>query len=340
MNLVRQLDEHIWHEFVDQHPQGTVFHTPELFQVFAQTNGYHPDLWVMADKNHRPMAFMVSVKITQVAGLSQFTSRSIVHGGVLCAPGAGGRQALDALLKTYKQAVKHAVLYTELRNLSDASELAPVMSQNGFAGEQHLNYLIDLDRPADQVFQSIGKRTRKKIRRGHRSGRVCTTAVTVRSELDEWYAILDKTYRYARVPLADSTLFEAVFDLLCPRNMAKFFVARVDGVPAACSLELLYRDTVYGWYGGMDRQYSSYHANELMHWHILEWSVNHGYRIYDFGGAGRPGEPYGVRDFKAKFGGELVDFGRHSYVHSPGRLKLTNLAYRFYRKILWTPKRC
>jgi lipid II:glycine glycyltransferase (peptidoglycan interpeptide bridge formation enzyme) len=68
--------------------------------------------------------------------------------------------------------------------------------------------------------------------------------------------------------------------------------------------------------------------------------VNHGYRIYDFGGAGRPGEPYGVRDFKAKFGGELVDFGRHSYVHSPGRLKLTNLAYRFYRKILWTPKRC
>jgi lipid II:glycine glycyltransferase (peptidoglycan interpeptide bridge formation enzyme) len=334
MNLVSNIDEHIWREFVDHHPQGTVFHTPEMFRVFARTSGYFPELWAIVDEHHRPMAFMVSVKITQVPGLSQFTSRSIVHGSILCAPGSEGRNALDALLKTYKQAVKHDVLLTELRNLSDASDLATVLSENGFAREGHLNYLIDLDRPANQVFQSIGKRTRKKIRRGLGKEHICTTAVTDRSDLDRWYAILNKTYRHARVPLADSTLFEAVFDLLCPKNMARFFLARVDGVPVASSLELLYRDRVYGWYGGIDRQYGRYHANELMHWHILEWSMNHGYRIYDFGGAGRPGEAYGPRDFKAKFGGELVDFGRHSYIHSPGRLKFSKLVYRLYRKML------
>jgi len=35
-----------------------------------------------------------------------------------------------------------------------------------------------------------------------------------------------------------------------------------------------------------------------------EMGVGNGYRLYDFG-TGRPDVEYGVRDFKAKFGGEL-----------------------------------
>ena len=34
-------------------------------------------------------------------------------------------------------------------------------------------------------------------------------------------------------------------------------------------------------------------------------------------GAGKPGDSYGVRDFKARFGGQLVEHGRYDYVLSP-----------------------
>ena len=34
-------------------------------------------------------------------------------------------------------------------------------------------------------------------------------------------------------------------------------------------------------------------------------------------GAGRPDEKYGVRDFKAEFGGEMVEYGRYVYAHCP-----------------------
>jgi lipid II:glycine glycyltransferase (peptidoglycan interpeptide bridge formation enzyme) len=35
----------------------------------------------------------------------------------------------------------------------------------------------------------------------------------------------------------------------------------------------------------------------------------------DLMGAGRPDEQYGVRDFKAEFGGEMVEYGRYVYAH-------------------------
>ncbi|MEJ2555337.1 MAG: GNAT family N-acetyltransferase, partial [Anaerolineae bacterium] len=124
------------------------------------------------------------------------------------------------------------------------------------------------------------------------------------------------------------------FDILYPKGMAKFLLARIDGVTAACSLELTYKDTIYGWYGGSDRAYSEHLPNEMLIWHILDWGASNGYRVYDFGGAGKPDEEYGVRDFKAKFGGELVTFGRYTYVHSPIGLQLGKLGYRLYRRVI------
>jgi len=41
-----------------------------------------------------------------------------------------------------------------------------------------------------------------------------------------------------------------------------------------------------------------------------------GYKSFDFGGAGSPHEEYGVREFKRRFGGDLVNYGRYMNVHN------------------------
>jgi lipid II:glycine glycyltransferase (peptidoglycan interpeptide bridge formation enzyme) len=70
-------------------------------------------------------------------------------------------------------------------------------------------------------------------------------------------------------------------------------------------------------------------------WHILKWGAENHYCIYDFGGAGKPGEHYGVRDFKAKFGGELVCYGRNTWVSMPALLALSSLIYSHFRHIIY-----
>lgn len=335
MRVVQELAENLWREFVNRQPQGNIFHTPEMFRVFNQTKGHKSTLWAVVDDDNGPLALLLPVHVTLMNGLlRRLTTRAIAYGSILSAPGPEGQAALALLLQTYKRQAKSSALFTELRHLSDLNQTQPLLNNLGFAYEGHLNYLINLNRPAEEVLQSIGQRTRKKIRKGLRDGFVQISEATTPAELEHWYNILQKTYSNAQVPLADRSLFIAAFNELYPKGMARFLLAQVNGVTAACSIELPYKNVIYGWYGGSDRAYSDYLPNEMLIWHILEWGANNGYHVYDFGGAGKPDEEYGVRDFKAKFGGDLVNFGRNVYVHNPTLLKLSKQGYEVYRRFL------
>ena len=327
-------DEREWRRFVQEHPAGNIFHTPEMFQVFARTKNNRPECWVAAE-NGRLLALLLPVQITVIKRLRLLTTRAVAYGSVLCAPDADGQRALAVLLQTYTRQVDKAVLFTELRNISSLEAVQPVLREQAFLYEGHLNYLIDLQRSPQAIFQSIGPRTRKNIRRGLRRDKVVIEEVTEPQQVAVCYDLLHQTYRAAQVPLADRSLFEAAFELLYPKGMVRFTLARVNENPAATSVELLYKDVAYGWYGGTDRTYASYVPNELLTWHILQWSAEHGYHVYDFGGAGTPDEDYGVRDFKAKFGGELVNYGRNLCIHAPVRMELSRAGYQMARRLLF-----
>ena len=333
IQVVRTLSEEAWQSFVAEQPQANIFHTPEMFQLFGRAKGYHPTLWAAVDGDGQPLALLLPVQVTLMGGLARWlTTRAVAYGSVLSAPGAEGNRALEALLQAYVQGADRSLLFTELRNLSDLSAVQPVLTTHGFMYEDHLNYLIDLDRPAEDLLQSFGRRTRKKIRRALREEAVAIRTVDRREDVAVCYELLRKSYAAAQVPLSDQTLFEAAFDVLYPRGMVRFLLAWIGSDCVAGSVELVFKDTIYGWYSGVDRDYSAYIPNELLMWHILEWGATNGYRLYDFGGAGRPDEEYGVREFKSKFGGELVCYGRNTCVHAPLRLAASQIGYQIYRK--------
>jgi lipid II:glycine glycyltransferase (peptidoglycan interpeptide bridge formation enzyme) len=334
MQIVRQLEEHIWRQFVDQHPQGNVFHTPEMFQVFDRAKGHQPSLWAAVNRHRQVLALLLPVLVTLKSGLPRrLTTRAIAYGSVLCAPEPEGPAALDIILEAYVRTARHQALFTELRHVSDVGHIQPVLEENGFGYEDHLNYLIDLDRPIEEVWRGISKSGRKTIRRSERKG-VIPKEVQDRSLVPVHYDLLQQTYARAQVPLADLSLFEAVFDILVPKEMAKMLLAWVDDRYVAASVEVPYRDVIYSWYSGYDPEFRKVCANDNLVWHILEWGARNGYRCFDFGGAGQPDEDYGPRDFKAKFGGRLVNFGRHTCVHAPFVLALGRIGYQIYRKTL------
>ena len=335
IKVVRTLPEAAWRRFVNQQPQSNIFHTPEMFQVFQHTKGYKPEAWATMNQDGQILALLLPIQIALGNGIARFfTTRAVVYGGVLYDHSSQGKRALDFLLRTYVQEVDREVIFTELRNQSDLTDIQAVLNQCGFIYEDHLNYLISLNRPIDDIFRSFGQQARNRIRRELRRGEIVIQAEIRKEHIYDWYDLLRQTYTAARVPLADRSLFEAVFNILCPLGMAKFHIARVGQTCASASLELIHNATLYSWYGGVNRAYSSYHPNEMLTWHVLQWGAEHGYQVYDFGGAGKPDEPYGVRDFKSKFGGTLVNYGRNLCYHAPQRLAVSKVGYQIYRR-LW-----
>jgi lipid II:glycine glycyltransferase (peptidoglycan interpeptide bridge formation enzyme) len=335
VTVVNTLPEEEWRRFVEEHPAGNIFHTPEMFQVFERTKGYQPKLWAAVDDNNQPLVLLAPVQITLVNGpiLRQFTTRAVAYGSVLCIPTSSGKEALKILLQTYQREVKANVLFTELRNQSDLRELQSALNKSGFVYEEHLNFLIDLRRPVEEIWRSVHSNVRTNVRKAHQKGVVIEEIASL-DKIPVVYKILSNVYDRIQVPLAPFSLFEAAFDILYGRNMIKCYLARVEDNYIAAAVRLLYKNVIYAWYVGVVEEYTSYKANDLLNWHVLEWGAQNNFNCFDFGGAGKPDEDYGPRKFKAKFGGTLVSHGRNICVHTPLRLRFSRAGYRIMRRFL------
>lgn len=332
MRVITNLDKNAWKNFIDENPQGNIFQTPEMYEVFSRTKGYRPNLWATIGDNNQILALFLPVQVVLYGGpLKIFTTRAISYGGIVTCDGPTGQEALSLLLQTYNRQVPIWPILTELRNHFNLSDLRELLTQNGYTHEDHLNYLIDLKRDPDVIFGSFNTDARRRIQKNLKRGVITVRDMTNRSLLPTFYGLLKKTYQHARIPLADISLFEATFDVLLPKKMARFILVYVDNVPVTASLSLLYKDVIYGWYNGTDRAYRKFGPNESEVWELINWGINNGYGVFDFGGAGKPGEDYGVREFKAKFNGQLVNYGRNTYIHAAMRMKLSKITYGIAR---------
>ena len=66
-----------------------------------------------------------------------------------------------------------------------------------------------------------------------------------------------------------------------------------------------------------DGVFKNIHPSSVTKYAGMKYACDNGYAVFDMMGAGKPDEEYGVRDFKAEFGGELVEHGRFLCVTKP-----------------------
>ena len=334
VRVVRALEQERWSAFVNHHPDGRIFHTPEMHRVFAETRGHRPEVWATLDEAGEIRALITPVAIDTLRRLLRaLTTRVVAFAGPLVEGGAGEREALHALLDTYRHRTRRRVLYTEIRHLVDAEDLAPVLAACGFDHERHLNFLVDLTAPEDALWQRVAPSARRNVRRAQREG-VAVGEVADPTRVAGGYEVLREVYRRIRVPLPDRTLFEAAVRVLGPLGRMKFLTASLGHRTIGVLTLLLYKGVATYWYTGTLRAFASCRAGDLLTWHAIVSARRAGCRELDFGGAGRPDEPYGVRDFKAKYGGRLVDFGRERWVPSPARLRAATVGYELMRRFL------
>ena len=115
-------------------------------------------------------------------------------------------------------------------------------------------------------------------------------------------------------------------------NKVNFFGAYFNGKMIAGQVRLCYKDTVYAWYSGSESNYFSKKPNDFLLGNVLLWSKQNNFKTFDFGGAGKPNVPFGVRDYKLKFGGKLVSYGRYEIAHKRLLMTIGRNAYELYKR--------
>lgn len=308
------IDPQQWQALVETSAVATWFQTQEAYEFYAAVSNELAPFALGIEENGNLVGVIVGYITQEKNPIKQFlTCRSIIIGGPLLDEHISG-DALSALLVAAKQVTKGAI-YVETRNFNDYSSWKGIFEQCSFQYHPHLNFHVDTTKPWETIENNIGKHRRKYIRLSYRDGVEVELEPTLQ-QVKEYYAVLQDLYRTkVKMPLQPWSFFERLYHLPSCKYLLVLYNNQVVG-GSICMI--LKNHGVYEWYAcGKDGMYRNIHPSSVTKYIGMKYASDNGYKVFDMMGAGKPNEAYGVRDFKAEFGGKLVEHGRFLFVQKP-----------------------
>jgi serine/alanine adding enzyme len=323
-----EIDRKAWADFVYNHPKGNIFQSPKMFEVYQNSPLQKPYVFACYNLNNELCGILLANIIKVSSGFTGiFSSRSIIHGGPLINNELP--EIFELIIRYYNKFIKHKVIYSQFRNLCESINTS-VFLKNGYEYEDHLNIYIDLTKSEEVLWNELHTNRKKNIKKS-RNALVLVKEIQQANELKLGYEILKEVYKNAKIPLAPERFFNNARNILQENNYIRIFGAYQDSELLGIRLILCYKDVITDWYAGSFQKHYNMYPNDLLLWEIFLWGRKNKYKLFDFGGAGKPSVPYGVRDYKIKFGGNLVNFGRFENIHMPIIYKFSSIGYRIWK---------
>lgn len=206
--------------------------------------------------------------------------------------------------------------FLEVRNHEQSDELNISLSKLGFNYRPWLNATLDIQ----STWQwSISENKRRNIRKAINLGlqfRKCADSL----EMNAVYKLFEAHYNRIRKPLPGRIFFE---NCLKHPNYAFIFVTYKGSEILASSIVLCFQKVAAQYYFATDYEHLSEHQSASFHqWSVLNWAHQNGIIQMDLVGGGEPNKPYGVREFKRRFGATFEDVGRWHFIFNPIRLTI------------------
>ncbi len=345
----KDIDREEWNALVKASATGTWFQTPEAYCFYESM----PELFrpfVVAVKSEE-----LKVKSQQLRGVcvgyvtveksafKQFlTRRAIIIGGPCLADDCINEE-VQLLLSTLRQQLStgaNAPIYIESRNFNDYSRWKDAFTAAGFDYKPHLNFHVDTS-SVDIVEANLGKSRKRDIRTTIREGVSVVPIGDLKLEIGdlereqkirEFYAILENLYKTK----VKTPLFPVEFFLeLSKHKDARFLLTELNGKIVGGTVCVAQEGKcLYEWFAcGEDGVYPHVFPSCYATYAGIRYAAEQGCARFDMMGAGKPDEAYGVRDFKAKFGGKEVEHGRFLCITKPLLYKIGILGVKILKKL-------
>jgi serine/alanine adding enzyme len=326
-----QLSPGQWRSFIMQHSGSSVFHSDFMFKVYGRTPFHFPFALFALDNQGTIQAMLSGHVQTVMSGiLKGLSSRAVM----MQSPIYVEKSALDALLSHYSHVHGYKTVYSEIRNHIDSTDSKSIYFKHGYTFEDHLDILINLNQSPDLIFQNFEATRRKQINRGYKRG--AYAVVIPNSDIEgimQCLKIIQEVYLRIHLPVPVPEMIQAAALESGDDGKLVCFALKSNGEIIGTRMVLCYKDKIFDWYAGSKVEHYDKYPNDILPWEVFKWGHENGYKEFDFGGAGKPNIPYGVRDYKLKFGGELVNFGRFHKVHSKIKYFIASHGFKAIKQI-------
>ncbi|MCD4737358.1 MAG: peptidoglycan bridge formation glycyltransferase FemA/FemB family protein [Bacteroidales bacterium] len=334
MNILTEIIEiniKQWELFVESHPQGTIFQSPDIYDFYRQTKNFYPVIITVSRNNHIS-GLLLAVIIKEYSGkIGLITSRTVIYGGPLISPDEEDKEhILDILLKKLVSKVKNRSLFIQFRNFFDLKKYKRIFEQNGFDFLERLNYISDTS-SEENVLKQVSKSKLRQIKKGLQSGAEIIEPQNI-EQVKDFYLILFYLYKNkVKKPLPGWSFFENFYYHSLKKKLGVIRLVKYEEKIIGGILSPIFKDrAIYEWYVcGLDQEYKKAYPSVLATWAAMDYALKNNIDSFDFMGVGRPDQDYGVREFKARFGGELVNYGRYGRINNRFLYSITEIGYNF-----------
>ena len=297
-----QIDPKAWKCLTLTSQTGTWFQSPEAYTFFASLPEIMDSFAIaVSTPEHRLRAVCVGYVTKEHNPVRQhFTRRAIIIGGPCIADDCTDHEVAE-LMQAVRAYLHNKAIYIETRNFNDYSRWKSAFESAGFSYRPHLNFHVDCTDNA-AILARLSDNRKRQLKKAKAS------AVTV--------------------------LFPVEFFVEAFRQRVGTFLLIIynDTIIGGNMLAVLDGKCVYEWYEcGLNAEYKEQYPSVMATCAGMNYAAEQGIQRYDMMGAGEPEIPYGVRDFKAEFGGVLVEHGRFLYICKPLLFRLGTLGVRLLK---------
>jgi len=335
VNVITEVDEELkiqWEKFVFEHPNGNIFQSPEYYKLILDSKILKPVVVILLDENKNIVGVLIGViQKENIPIISYFTARCIVWGGPLVKN--NNPILVKTVISKFNKELKNKVIYSQFRNIFETNAIREEFLNAGFEYIDHLDIHNNLSEGTDYILKNMNSERRHNIRRAERK-ELEFIELNTRENLIIAYNLIKDTYSRLRLPLYPFEVFESAFNNLAAKKILRIFAVRLKEKIISVRLVLCHKDMIYDWYAGTDDDYLKYYPNDYLPFKVMEWGAINNYKYFDFGGAGKPNVPYGVRDYKLKFGGQLVNYGRYQKIYNVIVYSLAARSYLLVKKLI------
>ena len=324
-----------WRELLRDNPTASWFQSPEALEFFGSLSFLTPFAFGVYESG--ALKGVMAGFIQKDGGpLKSFLSRrAIVNGGPLLAVDISP-ETLGALLRGVAKDLRHRAIFIETRNYQDYSAYRDTFRDAGWVYDPHCNFHIDTS-SVETVDANLGRGRRREVKLSIANGVEVDENPTLQ-DVKDFYAILSDLYKTKiKTPLYPFSFFESLFET----TFGQYIMIKHEGRVLGGALNILSGNgVVYAWFlCGDNTAVKHVYPSTMADYASMLYAARNGYHRYDMMGAGKPDEEYGVRKFKAEFGGTLVEHGRFRRVSSPLLYSIGTLGVRILKGELFKTKK-
>ena len=276
--------------YVSGHPRASAYHRPAWLAVIGRAFG-HETKYLTAESADGiagilPLVFFRSRLFGRFAVSVPFLN----YGGVL----ADSPEAERALLhRAIAETIRMGGTHIELRHTRQVFSELP-------AKRHKVAMRLALAGSRDEQWQRLDRKLRNQVRKGEKSSLEVHAGGPER--LEPFYEVFARNMRDLGTPVYGPGFFREVVSAF--PDHTRVFTVMLDARPIAASIVHWHRDVIEVPWASAIREFNPLCANVLLYWHMLEFAVSRGFRVFDFGRS-TPGE--GTFLFKQQWGAEPLE---------------------------------